>query len=44
MRELTINDQSWNVDEDGALVDGDERLESADPVEAKTLNYGYARI
>ncbi|HEU5025505.1 MULTISPECIES: hypothetical protein [Actinomadura] len=44
MRELTINDQSWNVDEDDTLVEGAERLESADPVEAASLSYGYARI
>lgn len=44
MRNITINDQSWMVDEDEHLVTGKERLESGDSVEAASLSYGYARI
>ncbi|MDL4775337.1 MULTISPECIES: hypothetical protein [Thermomonosporaceae] len=44
MRELTINDQSWSIDDEENLVGDEERLESTDPVEAASLSYGYARI
>lgn len=44
MRELTLTDQSWAVDDEGNDLDEVERFESADSVEAAYISYGYARI
>lgn len=43
MRELTLTDQSWAVDEEGNDLD-EERFEATDSVEAAAVFYNYARI
>ncbi|WP_279503636.1 hypothetical protein [Actinomadura sp. KC06] len=43
MRDLTLTDQSWAVDEEGEDLDV-ERFEVTDSVEAAGVAYFYARI
>ncbi|MFD0686452.1 hypothetical protein [Actinomadura fibrosa] len=44
MRELSIREQSWSLDDEEHLVGDAERLESDDPVKAATIQYSYAKI
>jgi len=44
MRNLTITNQSWNIDEDDNVVDTNGRLAATDTVEAAGVSYSYARI
>ena len=44
MRNLTITNQSWTVDDDDTVVDTNGRLAATDRVEAAGISYGYARI
>lgn len=45
MRSVTIDDQSWAVDDaDQVVGERAERFDSADPIEAAAIHYGYARI
>jgi hypothetical protein len=47
MREVTVADRSWNVDENGddMTTDGmDRQSGTGDPVTEAIVMYGYARI
>jgi hypothetical protein len=43
MRNLTITNQSWTVDDDDNVI-AEDRMMAEEPVEAASLSYGYARL
>ncbi|MFC4534479.1 hypothetical protein [Sphaerisporangium dianthi] len=44
MRMITMEYQSWDMDELGNVLREPGHVDSADPVEAAIIPYGYARI
>lgn len=44
MRELTITNSSWTVDDDDNIVDANGRMTTDQAVEAAGISYGYARL
>ncbi|MFC4534477.1 hypothetical protein ACFO60_27285 [Sphaerisporangium dianthi] len=41
---ITMDHQSWDMDETGDVQREPVRVGAADPVEAAGISYGYARI
>jgi hypothetical protein len=44
MRELTITNSSWTVDDDDNVVDTNGRMTADQAVEAAGISYTYARL
>lgn len=44
MRELSITNQSWSVDDDDNIIGDNGRADVADAVQAASVSYGYARL
>lgn len=44
MRNLTITNQSWTVDDSDSVIDNSGRLAATDMVEAAGVSYSYARV
>jgi hypothetical protein len=44
MRELTLTNSSWTVDDDDNIVDANGRMTADQALEAAGISYGYARL